>query len=125
MPSNHNHPTHRYITDLAAESPFREALNGWSRHSPVLTIDRYAELLHAHGAQELTVIEKVYPHLLPDADAVAEWTRGTALIPYLERLPADLEAAFLDRYRTKLRALWPAGPVFYGFRRILFAASSA
>ena len=123
LPSNHSHPAHRFILELAAESPFCEALNGWSRHSPVLTIDRYAELLHTHGAQDLTVLEKVYPHVLPDSDAVAEWTRGTALIPYLERLPADLQPAFLDRYRARLRSLWPTGPVFYGFRRILFATT--
>jgi trans-aconitate 2-methyltransferase len=123
MPSNHDHPTHRFITEIAGQPPFREALGGWSRCSPVLSIHAYADLLYAHGAQELTVLEKVYPHVLPDADAVLDWTRGTALIPYLERLPADLQSAFLDRYRQKLHALWPAGPVFYGFRRTLFAAT--
>jgi len=29
----------------------------------------------------------------------------------------------LDRYRAKLRALWPRGPVFYTFRRTLLAAT--
>jgi trans-aconitate methyltransferase len=48
---------------------------------------------------------------------------GTVLIPYLERLTPDLQTAFLACYREKLHTLWPAGPVFYGFRRILFAAA--
>jgi trans-aconitate 2-methyltransferase len=122
MPSNHGHATHRLIVELAAEAPFREALGGWTRPSPVLTIDAYAELLHTHGGQDLTVVEKAYPHVLPDADAVLEWTRGTALIPYLERLPAELRAPFLEAYRRRLQARWPSGPVFYPFRRILFAA---
>jgi trans-aconitate 2-methyltransferase len=69
------------------------------------------------------VLEKVYPHVLDDADALLEWSMGTALVPYLDRLPEDLHASFLDRYRTILRALWPNSPVFYGFRRILFAAT--
>jgi len=123
MPSNHTHPAYRAIVALAGESPFREALGDWSRASPVLSIAEYAELLHRSGGRDLTVYEKVYPHLLPDAGAVAEWTRGTVLLPYLERLPGALQSPFLERYHARLESLWPAGPVFYGFRRTLFAAT--
>lgn len=123
MPSNHGHDTHRLIRELAAESPFVEALGGWSRGSPVLGVERYAEILYGCGGEDLVVFEKVYPHVLADADAMAEWTRGTALIPYLERLPEGLRDAFLATYRERLRARWPQTPVFYGFRRILFAAT--
>ncbi len=62
---------------------------------------------------------------MPDAADVAEWTRGTTLVPYFERLPAELHEPFLERYRERLRAIWPLGPVFYTFRRILFAATKA
>lgn len=123
QPSNHGHPTHLFIRDVAAEEPFRSALGGWSRTSPVLPVERYAELLYVAGGRDLTVFEKVYPHVLPDADALAEWTRGTALVPYLERLQAELREPFMERYRARLRALYPERPVFYGFRRILFAAT--
>ncbi len=122
MPSNHDGFAHRAISETASESPFREALGGWTRRSPVLPIDQYAELLYAGGGRELTVFEKVYPHILADAAAVREWTRGTALLPYLERLPEPLHAPFLARYTARLQTRWPVGPVFYGFRRILFAA---
>jgi trans-aconitate 2-methyltransferase len=123
MPSNHRSAAHRALTELAAAPPFHEALRGWTRTSPVLSIEAYAELLHASGGQELTVLEKVYPHLLPDADAVLEWTRGTALIPYLERLPQASHEAFLATYHQRLQSLWPTGPAFFPFRRILFAAT--
>jgi trans-aconitate 2-methyltransferase len=123
QPSNHTHTTHRLIGQLAGEEPFRSALGGWRREFPVLDPAAYADLLWAAGGRELTVFEKIYPHVLDDSDALAEWTRGTALVPYLERLPADLQAAFLDRYRAELRAAYPQRPVFYGFRRILFAAT--
>lgn len=123
MPSNHTHPTHTFMVATAQEEPFRSALNGWTRQVPVLAVERYAELLFANGGRDLTVFEKVYPHVLPDADAMAEWTRGTALIPYLERLPEALHEPFLERYREQLRARYPETPVFYGFRRILFAAT--
>ena len=123
QPSNHTHPAHELIIATAAEEPFRTALGGWWRRPPVLPVERYAELLFEHGGRELTVFEKVYPHVLPDSDAVAEWTRGTALVPYLERLPADMREPFLERYRSRLRERFPRTPVFYGFRRILFAAT--
>ena len=123
LPSNHRHPSHTLIIETAREVPFASALGGWVRHSPVLEIDQYARLLHEAGGTELTVFEKVYPHLLPDADAIAEWTAGTTLVPYFERLPADLHEPFTERYRAKLRALFPGSPVLYTFRRIFFTAT--
>ncbi|GMU52634.1 MAG: trans-aconitate 2-methyltransferase [Candidatus Xenobia bacterium] len=119
MPSNHDHPSHRAILETAAEEPFVSALKGWSRLSPVLPLRRYAEILHASGAVELVALEKVYPHLLPDSDAMVEWVRGTALVPYLERLEPGLQEAFLERCRFRLGAQFSERPVFYGFNRIL------
>lgn len=122
MPSNYRHVTHVLIRDTAAEPPFREALGGWTRDAPVLSIDEYASLLDRYGAVDITVFEKVYAHVLADADAVVEWVRGTALVPYLERLPAQLREAFVERYRGKVREHMPERPMFYPFRRTLFAA---
>jgi trans-aconitate 2-methyltransferase len=123
LPSNHNHATHTLIREIAAEEPFRTALGGWNRESPVLSINEYAELLHQHGGQEITVYEKVYPSLLDNADALAQWTAGSTLVPYFERLPDKLQEAFMERYRESLVSLYPSSPVFYTFRRILFAAT--
>jgi trans-aconitate 2-methyltransferase len=123
MPSNHNHLTHQLILTIAGEEPFVTALGGWHRAVPVLGIEAYADLLFAAGGRDLVVFEKVYPHVLADADALADWTSGTALVPYFERLPPALRDAFMDHYRARLRARWPSGPVFYGFRRTLFAAT--
>jgi len=123
LPSNNTHPSHALIREIAGEEPFREALRGWARSSPVLSIDRYAELLYANGGRDLTVYEKIYPHVLENADALADWNAGTALVPYFERLPPDLQEPFMDRYRERLRVRWPGSPVFYGFRRTLFGAT--
>lgn len=123
MPSNHNHLTHQLITTIAGEEPFVSALGGWHRDIPVLGIEAYADLLFAAGGRDLTVFEKIYPHVLADADALADWTSGTALVPYFERLPSALRDSFMDRYRARLRAACPGSPVFYGFRRTLFAAT--
>lgn len=122
IPSNHRHPSHTCIIAAAREEPFKSALGGWVRHSPVLEIDQYAQALHGCGATGFTVMEKVYPTYLPEAAAIVEWTKGTTLVPYFERLPQELYEPFLERYRELLRQALPAGEILFTFRRILFAA---
>ena len=122
LPSNHSHPTHTIIREIAGQEPFRTALGGWSRTAPVLNISEYAELLYRHGGRDLEVFEKVYAHTLEDAEALVEWTSGTVLVPYFEKLPATLHEQFLEIYRARLRAMWPGSPVFYPFQRTLFSA---
>jgi trans-aconitate 2-methyltransferase len=123
IPSNHRHPSHTCIITAATEEPFKTALGGWLRHSPVLEIDQYAQILHSCGCADFTVMEKVYPTYLPDAASVAEWTKGTTLVPYFERLPAELHEPFIGRYRQLLTEALPAGEILFTFRRILFAAT--
>jgi trans-aconitate 2-methyltransferase len=123
LPSNHRHPSHSMIILTATEEPFRTALNGWVRVPPLLEIDRYVELLYRSGGTEITVFEKAYGHIMDDADAIVEWTSGTALIPYFERLPGELHPLFLNSYREKLATIWPHGPIYFTFRRIFMAAT--
>jgi trans-aconitate 2-methyltransferase len=121
VPSNHTHISHRLIGETAREEPFHSALRGFTRVSPVLTIDEYAQLLFNLGAQNLTVFEKVYAHLLENSAAVVEWVSGTALVPYFERLGNEKDA-FLDIIQKKFRAAMPGSPILYPFKRILFSA---
>jgi len=122
MPSNHGHLTHTLIEEIAGQAPFQKPLGGWVRVAPVLTIDEYARAMYELGAQEIVVFEKVYPHVLESADALADWTSGTALVPYFERLGKQLSEQFMEIYRHRLREIFPEHPVFYGFRRILISA---
>lgn len=121
MPSNHNHVSHRLLREIVQEEPFRTELGGFVRLSPVLSVDEYANILFACGAdpETMEVFEKVYPHVLQDSDAVVEWIKGTAIVPYRERLSAASYDLFLQRYRERMRQHLPTSPVFYGFRRIL------
>lgn len=121
IPSNHNHPAHQAIIETANEEPFYSILNGWYRKSPVLEIDSYADILYRAGGSEITVYEKVYPVIMADSDAVAEWTSGTTLIPYFEQIPVQQHQLFIDRYKAKLRLIWKTTTVYYTFRRILFS----
>lgn len=122
MPMNDDHPASALIRELAGGAKYREALGGWLRTSPLLGSRRYAELLWREAGIAPEVVEKYYPHVLKDADAVAEWSAGTALLPYMERLPEELRAPFMEDYRSGLRSRMPGAPVYFGFRRILISA---
>lgn len=122
LPSNHNHPTQSFILETGMEEPYTSALEGWTRNYSVLTIREYAELLYDCGAEDLVVFEKIYPHVLPDSYAVLDWLSGTAILPYLERLPAELHEQFLADIGDKLKSSYPGSPVFYPYNRIFFSA---
>jgi trans-aconitate 2-methyltransferase len=115
LPADDDSPARQIFADVA----------GWRFDLATLDITAYAEILYAAGAVELTVFEKVYPHVLADADGILEWARGTALLPYLERLPPAQHAPYLDEVRRRLRARYPGQPVFFPFRRVLFWARRA
>lgn len=121
VPSNHNHISHEIYRETAAEEPFKTVLNGFQRYAPVLSIDEYARLFFDRGAENIIVFEKVYAHVLEDADAVVEWISGTALVPYFERL-GEYKENFVDSLRAKMRRALPDTPVFYPFRRTFFSA---
>ena len=121
IPSNHDHISHQIYRETASEEPFGSILNGFQRYAPVLSIEEYARLLFDCAAEKIVVFEKVYLHILDDADAVVEWISGTALVPYFERLSKH-QAEFVDVIRKKMRAAIPEKPVFYPFRRTLFSA---
>lgn len=122
IPSNHHHISHITMRRIATEPKFYDALGGWMRKSPVLEIEKYAEMLYKSGGTEIIVFEKVYPHVLESSDAVLNWLRGTALLPYLERLPESFRPEFLAECSRRFKLIRPEMPVFYPFRRILFSA---
>lgn len=124
VPSNHNSTAYRIIIEVARMEPFVSVLNGWYRESPVLPIETYADLLFREEAQDILVFEKVYLHVLENADAVVDWISGTALLPYFERL-GDHKDSFVFMIRQILGAAMPGEPVFYPFRRTFFSAKKA
>jgi trans-aconitate 2-methyltransferase len=123
MPYNFDHPSHTVAAAVAREAPFHAALGGWAIDRPVLAPEAYAGLLHRLGCAEQQVRMHVYAHLLPARDDVFEWVKGSLLTDYQRRLPAELFARFLDRYRERLLPeLDDTTPHFYPFKRILLWA---
>ncbi|MCC7072503.1 MAG: methyltransferase domain-containing protein [Deltaproteobacteria bacterium] len=118
MPANHGHPSHTLAARLARDHELTAAL-GTLRAVPVLTPERYAELLFALRPARQRVRLEVYAHALPGREAVLEWVKGTLLTWYQERLSPALFARFLERYREELLAALPdERPYLYTFPRV-------
>ena len=123
VPANNDHPAHVVAAGLARRSPFREAMQGYERHWPVLKPEAYAALLHRLGYSRQHVRLQVYGHVLAAREDVIEWVKGTLLTDYEKRMPADLFAEFMRQYRERLfEHLEDARPYFYPFKRMLFWA---
>jgi trans-aconitate 2-methyltransferase len=120
VPANHDHPSHLVAERVAGEEPFREALGGYVRRTPVLAPEAYAELLHRLGYGSQRVRLQVYLHVLPGPEGVVDWVKGTLLTDYRRRLSESAYDEFLARYRALLISELPAErPYPFAFKRIL------
>lgn len=124
VPANFDHPSHTAAEETAIEEPFADALGGAPHPRHVLAPEAYAALLDRLGFAEQTVRLQVYGHRLASREEVIEWVKGTLLTDYEKRLPAELYARFLARYRENLFASLPdERPFFFPFKRILARAA--
>ena len=123
MPANHNHPSHVIAHAVAAEEPFRTEMDGYVREWPVRPPEWYAELLDRMGYREQQVRLQVYGHHLASRADVVEWTKGTLLTDYEQRMSPETYQRFLARYRERLLPLLEdRTPYFYAFKRIFIWA---
>jgi trans-aconitate 2-methyltransferase len=124
LPANFNHPSHTVATAVAAEEPFRTALDGGRhRDDVVLAPEAYASLLHRVGFRAQHVRLQVYAHELEASAEVVEWVRASLLTSYQRRLPSDVFDRFVARYRERLLAeLGDVRPYLFTFKRLLLWA---
>lgn len=122
IPSNHEYIVHQLLRKVAGTEPYKSAYNGWEREYTVLTIEDYARILFENKGREITVFEKVFPHVLEDAEAVFTWASGTAMLPYIEKLPDEMKEKFKKDYKQQLQNIFPESPVFYPFKRTFISA---
>jgi trans-aconitate 2-methyltransferase len=120
MPANHDHASHLVAERVGAEEPFREALGGYVRRSPLLAPEHYAVLLDRLGYLSQHVRLQVYLHVLPEPAAVVDWVKGTLLTDYKRRLSGALYEDFVARYRELLLAeVGDDRPFRFTFKRLL------
>jgi trans-aconitate 2-methyltransferase len=123
IPANQGHASHLLAHEVAREEPYRSALRGYVRETPVLEPVRYAEVLRRLGFRDQHVRLQVYVHELSEPGEVVEWVRGTLLTDYEKRMPPELFARYVEEYRSRLLALLPdEHPYLYTYQRILFWA---
>ena len=125
MPNNPDAPSHLSIEAAASDGPWRGRL---SQVRPVLRSVESAESYYrilAPLARRIDIWESEYLHVLEGEDPVLEWTRGTALRPYLDVLDEPDRSGFLASYASRVSAAYakqPDGRTLMPFRRIFLVA---
>ena len=131
MPDNRQSPSHLLMGEAAAAGPWHPKL---ARLRPVYgsmqSPDAYYRIL-APVTRQLDIWETTYLHVLPEStggdNPVVEWTKGTALRPYLDALEEPERTAFLAAYAARIAAAYPKQPdgrTLLPFRRIFIVARS-
>jgi trans-aconitate 2-methyltransferase len=127
VPGNFDAPSHRLLRELATSPRWERRLAALVREVPVREPAEYVELLSGLGAS-VDAWETTYLHMLTGSDAVLEWTRGTALRPFIGALDAAEADELLASYAEALGRAYPAddaGRTIYPFRRIFVVARAA
>lgn len=125
VPGNFDAPSHTLLNALRTSPRWRSRLGTDPAPAPVLDPAGYYAALAPLGC-DVDTWETTYTHVLPGADPVLEWVKGTALRPVLTLLADDPGAreAFLAEYAAALREAYPPGlhGTLFPFRRVFAVA---
>ena len=137
VPDNYYAPSHSIMREVACMkdmpwTPFFADTQIGSLgdvHRPDLDpIETPTEFYNAliPDAQDVNIWRTEYYHALTDAQAIAEWVKGTGLQPYLNRiLDEGVKDAFLEEYKSRLAEAYPKmmdGRVLLGYPRLFIVA---
>lgn len=126
VPNNSNAPAHVIARALATSDAWRnvfpaEGVREWHVHDGGF----YYDLLAPHAAK-IDLWETDYIHILPDAEAIVEWYKGTGLRPFLDALALpDDRQRFVEAYQKAIRDVHRPradGRVLFPFRRMFLIA---
>ena len=142
MPRNWGAPSHTSIDaalDALGLTPTQRAsINAAKLNTPVSEPAHYYDWLQPHAAQ-IDMWETLYTHVLTGENAVAEWVKGTALIPVMNGLKALVGAGaggmtadnglyqrFWADYCARTNAAYPRrsdGMTLLQFRRLFIVST--
>ncbi|MBU6497633.1 MAG: trans-aconitate 2-methyltransferase [Rhodospirillales bacterium] len=125
MPFMHAAPLRALQHEVAARGPWASLLAEVDSAPPILEPGAYWDLLRPRCAT-LDMWETTYMHALAGENAVVQWATGTSLKPFLDRLPPDLRAAYLEAYAQAVAPIYPHradGSTLLPFRRLFMVAS--
>lgn len=120
VPAHGHHEAGHILAELAAEHPYREAMEPYPHTSGTCTPDFYATQLYLLGFQTRHVRMQVYEHVLPGPRAMVEWFTGSALTRYRAHMSSDMYATFVREYEDRVVAFCgEPRPYYLPFNRIL------
>ena len=127
MPCNRDAPCHLLIDAAASDGPWHQRL---SQVRPIFqsveSADAYYRIL-APIAGRVDIWETEYLHTLEGDNPVFDWTKGTALRPYLDELEQPDRDAFLAAYAARIASVYPKeqnGRTLLPFRRLSLVAQA-
>ena len=133
MPDNRHEPSHRNMREVAQLPRFVAHIGDASKvRTEILPIGVYYDLLAApqpaapdHEAASVDVWHTIYQHPMDSAASIVQWLRGTGLKPFVEGLPAELQADFLNEYQRRIDVAYPEradGKRLLAFPRLFMVA---
>jgi trans-aconitate 2-methyltransferase len=126
VPANMDAPAHQIMRDLAWSSTWRDyfapgGVREWYVHDAAF----YYDVL-SNSTKRLDLWETEYIHVMPDAESIGEWYKGSGLRPFLDVLPDDdCRDRFLRDYVSAVRGVYTTradGRVLFPFRRLFLVA---
>ncbi|WP_181704001.1 trans-aconitate 2-methyltransferase [Chthonobacter albigriseus] len=123
MPDNVTEPSHRLMTEAARAGGWGDRLAGAAR-APLASVGEIYDRL-APRVRRLEIWHTAYNHALPGPEAVVDFVRSTGLKPFLDRLDAAEQAAYLALYQARIAEAYPRradGRVLLRFPRVFIVA---
>jgi trans-aconitate 2-methyltransferase len=124
VPDNQQEPSHAAIRATAAEGPWATRFAAPIAREVIPSVDTYYDRL-APLAAHVDIWRTIYHHVLADVPAIVEWVKGTGLRPFVDRLDAAEQPAFIAAYQTRLAEAYPRradGRVLFRFPRLFVVA---
>lgn len=132
MPRNFAAPSHTSIDAaldaLGLPADVRAGIDANKLNNPVAEPEQYYDWVKPL-ASNVDMWETLYSHVLNGDNAVAEWVKGTALIPVMKGLQAvdpALCERFMADYCARTNAAYPRRPdgtTLFPFRRLFLVAT--
>ena len=125
MPANEHETAQATIAAMAAAVPWRDRLGGAATPSRenVAPPETYREILTGLGFAAIDCFYHTFAHPMGAPAEVVEWSRATALRPFLNRLPVEAHEEFVSDLTRRLETAYgTSGPLTFNFRRLFIFA---
>ncbi len=124
IPAHQRSYLHQAMLEIAKNPQWVDELSKASTALSLETPQFYYDALLP--ANKIELWQTAYQHVMPNAEAILEWIRGTGLRPFLEALPDDdariqFEALLLEQVRVDY-PMQKDGRVLFEFNRLFMIA---